>query len=107
MWKYFPIKMLIMQLPYTNIHYFRYLLSFLNKKIMGGEINEKEETILKYSFLSIAWAAIHAKFSAYLKLPVILIWRRKLRSKGLDFSVLEPWIMKGYYRRFHNVIYSL
>lgn len=94
MWKYFPVKMLIMQLPYTNIHYFKYLSRFLNKMILEGEINVKEEPILKYSFLSIAWAVIRAKFWAYLQLPGILIWRRKLISKGLDLSVLEPWIMK-------------
>ena len=94
MWKYFPVKMLILQLPYTNIQYFKYLFIFLNKMFMGGEINVKEEPILKYSLFSIAWAVIRAKFSAYLKLPGIIIWRRKMSSKGLDIAVLESWIME-------------
>ncbi|MCX9083191.1 MAG: glycosyltransferase family 2 protein [Candidatus Methanoperedens sp.] len=95
MWKYFPVKTLIMQLPYTNIQYFKYLFIFINKIFLGSEINEKEEPILKYSLFSIAWAVIRAKFSAYLKLPWIITWRRKMRSKGLDFSGMESWIMKG------------
>jgi len=68
---------------------------FINKMIMGGESKDKEEPILEYSFFSIVWVVIRAKFSAYLRLPGILIWRRKLRSKGLNLSVLESWIMKG------------
>jgi len=94
MWKYFPIKLLILQLPYTNIHYFRHLSLFINKIIKRGEKGAKEEPILKYSFLSIVFAVIRAKFSAYLKLPYIFILRRKLKSKGLDLSVIEPWIIK-------------
>jgi len=95
MWKYFPVKLLILQLPYTNIHYFRYLSRFINKMITSGEINTKEEPILKYSFMSIFLAVIRAKLSAYLKLPNILIWRKGLRSKGLNLSVIEPWILKS------------
>ena len=95
MWKYFPIKLLISQVPYTNIHYFRYLSRFINKMIMREESIKNEEPILKYSFLSILFAVIRAKFSAYLSLPYILIWRRKLKSKGLDLSILESWIIKG------------
>jgi GT2 family glycosyltransferase len=92
MWKYFPVKLLISQLPYTNIHYFRYLSRFIDKMIKREKFNEDEEPILKYSFLSIVLAIIRAKFSAYLKLPYILLWRRKLNSKGLDISILESWI---------------
>jgi GT2 family glycosyltransferase len=94
MWKYFPLKLLILQLPYTNIHYFRYLVRFINKIIKGGESNDKEEPILKYSFLSIVWAVIRAKFSAYLKLPYIIMRRRRFKSRGLDMTVLESGIMK-------------
>lgn len=95
MWKYFPVKLLILQLPYTNIHYFRYISMFINKMISSKAINTNEEPILKYSFVSIFFAVIRAKISAYVKLPNILILRRGLRSKGLDLSVLEPWILKS------------
>ncbi len=94
MWKYFPVKLLMLQLPYTNIHYLRYLSMFINKMIRKEESERQVEPILRYSLLSIVFAVIRAKFSAYLKLPYILIWRGKLKSKGLDLSTLESWIIK-------------
>ncbi|NJD76620.1 MAG: glycosyltransferase family 2 protein [Candidatus Methanoperedens sp.] len=94
-WKYFPEKLLISQLPYTNIHYFRYLSRFITKIIKRKE-SINNEPILKYSFLSIVFAVIRAKFSAYAKLPHIIIWRRKLKPRGFDLSVLDCWIIKGY-----------
>ena len=96
MWKYYPGNMLLMQLPYTNIFYFKYLLLFI-KKLLGKD-RTNEEPILSYSFFSVAYAVLRAKFSAYKKLPHILTQRRKFKSKGLDLSVLEPWIIKGYRR---------
>ncbi len=94
MWKYFPAKLLISQIPYTNIHYFGYLSRFINKMIIGEESSKKKDPILKYSFFSIVFAVVRAKFSAYLRFPYIIIWRRKLKLKGLDLSVLEKWILK-------------
>ncbi len=94
MWKYFPVKLLILQLPYTNIHYLRYLSMFINKMIRKEESERQVEPILRYSLLSIVFAVIRAKFSAYLKLPYILICRGKLKSKGLDLSTTESWIIK-------------
>jgi len=96
MWKYYPLSMLIMQFPYTNIHYFRDFKKFLNKLIMGKDNKENKDPILNYSFLSIVSAVIRAKLSAYGKLHLIIRQRNKLRSKGADIKVLEPWIMKGY-----------
>ncbi|VVB56312.1 Glycosyltransferase AglI [uncultured archaeon] len=96
MWKYFPVKMLFIQLPFTNIHYFRYLILFL--ETFFGKTPEKEEPVLNYSFLSILFAVLRAKLSAYEKLPHMLNQRMKLRSNGADFSRLDRWIIKSHER---------
>ena len=92
MWKYFPVYIFLIQFPFTNIHYFRYLILFF-KNLIG--INpEKEEPVLNYSFLSILSAVLRAKLSAYTKLPIVLNQRMKLRSRGADFSKLPHWILR-------------
>ncbi|CAG0971146.1 N-acetylglucosaminyl-diphospho-decaprenol L-rhamnosyltransferase [Methanosarcinales archaeon] len=96
MWKYFPVKMLLIQLPFTNIYYFRYLILFI--KAFFGKTPEKEEPVLNYSFRSILFAVFRAKLSAYAKLPHILNQRMKLRSNGADFSRLDRWIIKSHER---------
>jgi GT2 family glycosyltransferase len=95
MWKYFPRNILISQFPYTNIHYFSYLSKFINKLIEGRERKKYKEPIFNYSFLSIVFAILRAKLSAYARLSYIFIQRRKLRSKGANFSALENWIIRG------------
>lgn len=96
MWKYYPVTTLIMQFPYTNIFYYKYLLLFIHKSLKKDKPNK--EPILSYGFFSIASAVLRAKFSAYWKLPRIIAQRRKLKLNGVDMSVLEPWIIKGYRR---------
>ncbi len=96
MWKYFPAQILIIQLPFTNIHYLRYLILFLKKLI--GKDPEKEEPVLNYSFLSILFAVLRAKVSAYASLPHVLNRRMKLRSSGGDFSAISRWIIKDHER---------
>ncbi|MFZ3383838.1 MAG: glycosyltransferase family 2 protein [Candidatus Methanoperedens sp.] len=94
MWKYYPAATLIMQFPYTNIFYYKYLLLFIHKLLKKDKHNK--EPILSYGFFPVASAVLRAKFSAYRKLPGIINQRRKLKLKGLDRSVLTPWIIKGY-----------
>lgn len=96
MWKYFPVRILIVQLPFTNIHYFRYITLFI--KSFFGMAPAKEEPVLNYSFRSILFAVLRAKLSAYAKLPHMLNQRMKLRSKGADFSRLDQWIIKSHER---------
>ncbi|NJD54175.1 MAG: glycosyltransferase family 2 protein [Candidatus Methanoperedens sp.] len=96
MWKYFPVQVLIVQLPFTNIHYFRYIMLFI--KTFFGITPEKEEPVLNYSFRSVLFAVLRAKLSAYEKLPHMLNQRMKLRSKGADFSRLNRWIIKSHER---------
>ena len=92
MWKYFPVYIFLIQFPFTNIHYFRYLILFFKNFI--GINPEKEEPVLNYSFLSILSAVLHAKLSAYTKLPIVLNQRMRLRSRGADFSKLPRWILR-------------
>ncbi|MDP3103608.1 MAG: glycosyltransferase family 2 protein [Candidatus Methanoperedens sp.] len=98
MWKYFPLSVLITQFPFTNIHYFKYIIKFFNKLIMRKDNKENIDPIFNYSFLSIISAVIRAKLSAYGKLHNMVKQRKKLRSKGADMSALEPWIIKDYKR---------
>lgn len=98
MWKYFPVKMLILQLPHTNRHYFRYLLLFLNKLIGKDMRQDNDDPVLNYGFHSVISAVLRAKLSAYARLPHILTERRKLLSNGRDLSVIEPMIIPGYKR---------
>lgn len=96
MWKYFPVQMLIAQLPSPNINYFRYFVLYV--KTFLGVIPDKEEPVLNYGFISILFAVFRAKLSAYSKLPRILKQRMKLRSKGADFSAIPRWIIKSFDR---------
>jgi len=79
--------------PFTNLHYFRYLILFI--KTFFGKTPEKEEPVLNYSFRSILFAVFRAKLSAYAKLPHMLNQRMKLRSNDVDFSRLDRWIIKS------------
>lgn len=98
MWKYFPLSLLITQLPFTNIHYFRYIAKYFNKLIMRKDNMENKDPIFNYAFLSIISAVIRAKLSAYGRLHDIVKKRKKLRYIGADMSALKPWIMKSYKR---------
>jgi len=95
MWKYYPLHLLIKQIPYTNIFYVRYVLLFFNK-IVNKEYPGNEEPVLNYHFISIIHAVLRAKVCAYAKLPFMVMQRRKLLSKGANKSKLERWIIKGY-----------
>lgn len=94
MWKYFPVHVLILQFPFTNVHYLRYLILFLRNYF--GRPQEKEEPVLNYSFRSILFAVLHAKFSAYIKLPKIMNKRMRFHSKGGNFSEVSRWIIRSY-----------
>lgn len=96
LWKYYPLDILIMQLPYTNISYLKYLKLFFNK--FNQKIDGDKEPVLNYSFISIVLAVLRAKISAYAVLPYIIKQRMKFRSLGADLSLLKPWIIKGYNR---------
>ncbi|PWB56958.1 MAG: glycosyltransferase family 2 protein [Candidatus Methanoperedenaceae archaeon] len=95
-WKYFPVSMIIIQLPFIDFHYFRYLILFFRKMI--GLIPVKEEPVLNYSFVSILFAVIKAKFAAFIGLPHILNQRSKFSSRRREFSSLSRWIIKRYER---------
>ncbi len=92
MWKYYPLSMLILQFPYTNMHYIRYLMLFIKRLI--GKTSSTEDPVFNYSFLSIFLAVLKAKLSAYKKLPHILNQRLRFRSKNLHISLLASWISK-------------
>ncbi len=94
MWKYYSIPLLISQIPYTNIFYFRYISLFFKKIVKQEIINE--EPVLNNSFISVVFAVLRAKFFAYIKFPHVLMQRWKLRRKGADMSLVEAWIIKGY-----------
>jgi GT2 family glycosyltransferase len=96
MWKYFPVHVLVLQFPFMNIHYLRYLILFLKNFI--GKTPEKEEPILNYSFRSILFAALSAKIAAYMKLPHILNKRMKYHSSGGNFSEVSRWIIRSHER---------
>src|SRR3972149_7682480 len=78
MWKYYPVDILIMQIPYTNIFYLRYLFMFFNR-LSGKGVNKDNEPILNYSLFSVVNAIMRAKLSAYAKLPQMFLKRRKLK----------------------------